>query len=32
LVSACLLALVSTALPALRLRRQDIAAVLSGRA
>jgi putative ABC transport system permease protein len=32
LVSACVLALASTALPALRLRRQDIAAVLSGRA
>ena len=32
LASACLLALVSTAMPALRLRRQDVAAVLSGRA
>ena len=32
LASACLLALASAALPALRLRRQDIAAVLSGRA
>jgi len=32
LASACVLALISTALPALRLRRQDIAAVLSGRA
>lgn len=32
LASACVMALASTALPALRLRRQDIAAVLSGRA
>jgi putative ABC transport system permease protein len=31
LASACVMALASTALPALRLRRQDIAAVFSGR-
>jgi len=32
LASACIMAVASTALPALRLRRQDIASVLSGRA